>query len=122
MIKTLQVIQHQVEKLINHTDDLSLFGDAKDNTMTKALIQCQLGTLMSYIADRIAEFNWKQTLSEVPKDGEKVLVCYNGLYGLLIWNEISKCWDSSEGDAFFCEKECVPYWMRLPVMPKKENK
>ena len=60
MIQTLQVIQHQVEKIINHTDDWSLFGNAKDNTMTKALIQCQLGTLMSYITDRIAEFNWKR--------------------------------------------------------------
>ena len=118
MIKALQVIQHQVEKIINHTDDWSLFGDAKGNTMTKALIQCQLGTLMSYITDRIAEFNWKQTLNEVPKDGEKVLVCYNGLYGLLIWNDRCNCWDDSEGDDYFFSKEQIKYWMSLPKMPK----
>ena len=118
MIQSLQVIQHQVEKIINHTDDLSLFGDAKDNTMTKSLIQCQLGTLMSYVTDIIAKFNRKQTLSEVPKDGEKVLVCYNGLYGLLIWNERCNCWDNSEGDDYFCDKEQISHWISLPKMPK----
>lgn len=118
MIGILKEMVHQVKKIIAHTDDISLFGEARDNTMTKALLQCQLGSLETYIQSKITEVGWKQSSQEVPKDGEKVLVCYNGLYGLLIWNEHCNCWDNSEGDDFFCEREYIPYWMRLPEMPK----
>lgn len=118
MINILKEIAHQVKKIIIHTDDICLFGEAKDNTMTKALLQCQLGALETYIQDKIRNTTWKQPSIEVPKDGEKVLVCYNGIYGLLIWNEHCNCWDDSEGDDYFCDKEQISHWMSLPEMPK----
>lgn len=62
--------------------------------------------------------NWIKTIEEVPQNEEKVLTCYYGFYKLLTWNSQYGCWDDEKGDDYFCDREQVEYWMRLPEMPK----
>lgn len=51
MINILKEILHQLRKINDHTDDLCLYRS--ENTITKALLQCQIGRLMKYVKQHI---------------------------------------------------------------------
>lgn len=59
---------------------------------------------------------WIKTVDQIPRDEEQVLVWYHGCE-LLVWNDTYKCWDTADGDDFFCKKDQIDYWMRLPENP-----
>lgn len=37
---------------------------------------------------------------------------------ILTWNPYDDCWDTEDGDDFYCHIEKVYSWMELPEVPK----
>lgn len=52
MVKVLKEVLHQLQKINLHTDDLALYR--ANNLVTKALLQCQIGRLINYVEEQIA--------------------------------------------------------------------
>ena len=61
---------------------------------------------------------WIKTSEQVPQSDVLVLCDYYGLaYKLLIWNTEFQCWDHPTTYDYYCDKDIVDYWMRLPELP-----
>ena len=40
---------------------------------------------------------------------------------ILVWNPYDECWDTEDGDDFYCHPEKVYCWMPLPNKPDFED-
>lgn len=50
------------------------------------------------------------------------LVIYKGAILLRFWNFHYTCWDSEDGDDFFCNRDQVSHWMPAPDKPDQKEK
>ena len=63
---------------------------------------------------------WKKLSIEEPKNGERVLVWDSEVKEctIKVFNKHYNCWDTEDGDDYFCELSGYEFWMRLPEEPK----
>jgi hypothetical protein len=62
---------------------------------------------------------WHNIKDERPEHEERVLVTDDGYIELKTYDEVSQCWDDSDGDDYDRPLEWWPYWMRLPEFMKE---
>ena len=66
---------------------------------------------------------WKLTETTHPEQDQCCIVfdTYDKQIKLLCFNEFNKCWDTEDGDDYYCDIERVSHWMPLPAKPTKRN-
>ena len=59
---------------------------------------------------------WKNLNDETPIGMERVLVCdtYFREVRILVYNDYDECWDTEDGDDYYCNLDRCQYWMSLP--------
>lgn len=70
--------------------------------------------------NKLDNMEWKKLSIEEPKDNERVLV-WDSKYKectIRVFNKEYNCWDTEDGDDYFCELSGYEFWMRLPEEPK----
>lgn len=60
---------------------------------------------------------WKNLNEEKPIGNERVLVCDSHFHEvrILVYNDFHECWDTEDGDDYYCDLDAVTYWMHLPA-------
>ena len=63
---------------------------------------------------------WKNINEEKPNDSQRVLVCDKGFreVRILTYNDHYKCWDTEDGDDYYCDLNSIEWWMPLPEYKK----
>ena len=60
-------------------------------------------------------FEWIPVTSQLPVDGERVLIRRPGYnwWEVSVWNGHYNVWDDEQGDDFMYKKDDVEFWMRV---------
>lgn len=59
---------------------------------------------------------WKNLNEEKPMGNERVLVCDERFreVRILVYNDFHECWDTEDGDDYYCDLSAITWWMSLP--------
>jgi hypothetical protein len=59
---------------------------------------------------------WKDFNVERPIGMSRVLVCdtYFHEVRILVYNDFNECWDTEDGDDYYCDLGRIIYWLPLP--------
>ena len=54
---------------------------------------------------------WKNINKEEPEDSQRVLVCDKGFreVRILTYNDHYKCWDTEDGDDYYCDLNSIEW-------------
>jgi len=88
------------------------------------MVQLSKAALISKSVRSGYDMKWTKTEDAFPEklgikryEHVRCLVVIGGRIEILSWNCQELCWDTSDGDYFYCEPCESSHWMALPAMP-----
>ena len=101
---------------INEVDWIKLkrmFEEVED-AIISSIVEDRISIIKHNNKEYIME--WNDINEKRPVDGSRVLVCdiYYRQVRILTYNEYEDCWDSEDGDDYYCDIDRCPYWTELP--------